>query len=349
MRVLIPSLRGGSGIATYTIKLTEGLAAAGHEAIVLDEDGRFESPPAGVTVLPLQSPPTLPYPFEPAAEWARLGTIRRLAREHEVDGIHATRLGFVPLRERRAVITVWDPIASPIGRFRAARPRGEDRSMEAIYGLVDGVAAVRAGAVVAVTPAVREGYRRFGRCEYIPPFLDDAEIAPARPGRSKDVVLVAGHLDLARKGLDLAIEAIALVRESVPEARLVLVGGWVDESRAESLPAFCEAVGKMTPAEVTETFAATGCALIPSLWEEFGYSGLEALAAGTPVATSPLPGYQGLSGGGAFAAAERTPAAMAAAITAALGTGAFEFPAECRASNAIPRILALYDEVFSGG
>jgi len=347
LRVLIPSLRGGSGIATYTIKLAEGLAAAGHEAIVLDEDGGFESPPASVTVLPLQSPPQVRYPFEPAAEWARLGTIKRLAREHEVDGIHATRLGFVSPRERRTVITVWDPIASPVGRFRAARERGEDRSMEAVYGLVDGVAAARAGAVVAVTPAVRDGYRRFGTCEYIPPFLDDAEIAPSRPSRSADVVLVAGHLDLARKGLDLAIEAMALVRETVPKARLVLVGGWVDESRRDSLPDFCEPVGRMTPAEVTEAFAAAGCALIPSRWEEFGYSGLEALAAGTPVATSPLPGYQQLSGGGAFAAATRTPAALAEAIAGALSAGAFEFPAECRASNAIPRILALYDRVFA--
>ncbi|MET0558189.1 MAG: glycosyltransferase family 4 protein [Solirubrobacterales bacterium] len=345
MRVLIPSLRGGSGISTYTVKLAQGLAAAGHEAIVLDEEGGFESP--GVTVLPLEPPPSLRYPLEPLGEWARQGTIRRVAREQEVDGIHATRLGLLPLRERRSVVTAWDPIAGPVGRFRAARPRGEDRSAEAVNALVDGVAAFRARAVVAVTPAVRDGYRRFGTCEYVPPFLDDGEIAPARPARGADVVLVAGHLDLARKGLDLAVEAMGLVRERLPEARLVLVGGWVDPSRGRQLPEFCEAVGKMTPAEVTATFAGAGCALIPSLWEEFGYSGLEALAAGTPVATSPLPGYRELSGGGAFAATDRTPAGLAAAIAAALEVEEFEFPAECRASNAIPRILSIYDRVFT--
>lgn len=347
-RVLIPSLRGSSGITTYTISLAEGLAAAGHEAIVLDEDGQFEPPHPGVVVESLRSPPRLPYPLEPTAEWARQGDIRRLAREHDADGIHATRVGFVPLLGPRTVVTHWDPIASPLGRLQAAPGRGEPRAMEAVYGVVDGVAAMRAGATIAVTQAVWRAYRRFGRCEFIPPFLDDARIAPSRPRRSSDVVLVAGALDLPRKGLDQAIEAVALVRESVPDVRLVLAGSWVDPDRRGLLPDFCNAVGTLTAAEVTEAFGSAGCALIPSLWEEFGYSGLEALAAGTPVATSPLPGYEGLSGGGAFVAADRTPAGLAEAIVAALRAEDFEFPAECRASNAVPRIVTLYEKVFAG-
>jgi glycosyltransferase involved in cell wall biosynthesis len=346
MRVLIPSLRGTSGIATYTLALARGLGAAGHEAIVLDETGIYDAPD-GVEVVPFQPPPKLPAPVEPAAEWARIREVGRLAREHEVDGIHATRLGFVP-GGGKLVSTNWDPILTPRGRFRAASVRGEPRVAESIYAMVDGFAAFRAAAIVAVTPAVQRSYDRFGRCEYIPPFLADEAIAPVRPRRNNDVVMVAGAVDLERKGLDLALAAMAIVRERIEDARLVLVGGWIDADRPGSLPEHCLVRGRLSPAEVTAAFAAAGCCAIPSKWEEFGYVGLEALAAGIPVATTPLPGYADLSGGGAFVAPDWEPRRLAEQIELALAATDFAFPEECRASTAIARILELYETAFAG-
>lgn len=81
---------------------------------------------------------------------------------------------------------------------------------------------------MAVTQAVQKGFDRFGRYEFIPPFLEDGLIAPTRPHRPHDIVMVAGVLDLERKGLDLALQAVSLVRNTVPDARLILVGDWID-------------------------------------------------------------------------------------------------------------------------
>lgn len=346
MKVLIPSLRGTSGIATYTIALARGLASAGHQAVVLDEDGGFGEAPAGIEVVPFRHPPKLPGPIEPAAEWALIREVGRLAQEHEVDGVHATRLGYASGGGGKLVITVWDPIASPAGRFRAASARGEPRVAEALYAAVDGFAARRASAIAAVTPAVRRSYSRFGRCEHIPPFLDDATISPPRPERNNDVVMVAGALDLERKGLDLALGAMAILRERVEDARLVLIGDWIDAGRSRALPGFCETRGRLSPAEVSAAFAAAGCCLIPSRWEEFGYVGLEALAAGVPVVTTPLPGYEGLSGGGVFATSGWEAGRLADQVAAALAATEFGFPPECRASDAVPRILDLYRTAF---
>lgn len=345
MRVLVPSLRGGSGITTYALSLADGLAAAGHEVVLVDETGKFESPDPRITVAPLQSPRQLPYPLEPLAEWGRIGAVRRLAREHAVDGIHATRLGFVSRRDP-CVITLWDPIVGPLGRSRAATWRGEPRATEALFAIVDARAARRSRGIVAVTPAIQSSYARFGRCEFIPPFLKDSLVTPARSERGHDVVMVAGMLDLPRKGLELALQAFPLIRERYEDARLILVGDWVDQERRQALPDFCEARGRLDSKELQATFAAAGSCLIPSLWEEFGYSGLEALAAGTTLATAPLPGFEGLSGGGIFVAESREPAAMARQITAALDAGGHEFPAECRASVAVPRLLSLYEQAF---
>jgi glycosyltransferase involved in cell wall biosynthesis len=244
------------------------------------------------------------------------------------------------------VITVWDPITSPIGRFLAASQRGEPRAMEAMHAAVDTAAARRSGAIVAVTREAREGFDRFGRCEFIPPFLEDSLVAPLEPHRSHDIVMVAGFLDLHRKGLDLALQAVSLLRETVSVARLILVGEWIDPERRDALPDFCEARGRLDREDVRAAFADAGCCLIASLWEEFGYSGLEALATGIPVASTPLPGYEGLSGGGIYMAMTRDPSDLAREIAAALDATGFEFPAECRASVAIPRIVGLYESTF---
>lgn len=348
MRVLIPSLRLDSGIATYTLALARGLAAAGVDVVLLDESGGFEDPSPRIEVVPLRPPRLLPGPIEPTAEWGRIGDVKRIAREREVDGVHATRLGLVP-RGEKLVVTIWDPIRSPLGRAQAATERGEPRVSEGIYALVDGLAAVRAKGIVAVTRAIEEAWGRFAPTELIPPFIDDGTIGPARAERSADVIMVAGMLDLERKGLDLGLEAMEIVRAEVPEARLVLVGGWIDDARRAALPAWCEPRGRLSPADLREAFAGAGCCLIPSRWEEFGYAGLEALAAGVPIATAPLPGYEGLSGRGVFTAGTRTAPELAAQVASALAAKDFEFPAECRASTAIPKIIDLQRSAFALG
>ena len=344
MRVLIPSLRSTSGIDAYAVALAAGLAAAGHKAVVVDERGDYESSDRRITRAALRHPRRLPGPLEPFAEWELQREVRRLAAEREVDGAHAVRPGLAP-RGLPAAITVWDPLASPVGRYRAARGRGEHPGTETAYAVVDGFAARRAKAIVAVTEAVRHGYGRYGRCELIPPFLPDESVQEPIGVRGRDVVMVAGQLDLERKGLPLALAAMDRVNEARGGARLLLVGDWIDPGRRAALPEFCEATGRLSPSEVRSIFKTAGCCLIPSLWEEFGYAGLEALAARVPVACAPLPAYEGL-GGGVFRAGSRDPADLAAQIEAALDAEPFEFPPQCRASVAIPRLLALYEEVF---
>ena len=261
-----------------------------------------------------------------------------LAREHRVDVVHATRPGLLPPKQR-AVVTLWDPIAGPRARARAAVARGEGRVKEGLWALTDLLAARRATVVTAVTPEVQAAFAGRGRpCELVRPFLADEALAAPRRERSQDVVMAAGALDLPRKGLELALAACERVRATVPEMRLVLIGAWVDEARRAALPEFCEARGRVSRDEVAAAFAAAGCVLVPSLWEEFGYVGLEALASGTPVVCTPGVPYGGLSGGGVFQAATATAEALADQIRAALAVEDFEYPAECRASVAVPQL-----------
>ncbi len=121
--------------------------------------------------------------------------------------------------------------------------------------------------------------------EVLPPPVDRLTPAPRRgPGRYH---LLAGRL-VARKGIEVALEAAARLQEPLP---LVVAGdgplagrvrragvqwvGWADRERMQAL---------LTGAR---------CLWLPSLWAEpFGIVGLEALALETPVIASRVGGVQ---------------------------------------------------------
>jgi glycosyltransferase involved in cell wall biosynthesis len=348
LRILVARLAQASGIATYTRWLVEGLAAAGNEVTLLDEGAAFEPSDQRIRVVGFTASERLPRALEPFRGWRAERVVARCAEELAADAIHVTNLSLAP-RIERLVITAWDPIASPLGRLRAASARGEPRGQEAAHAIVDAIAARRASAIVAVTEAVKDGLSRFDRrTEVIPCFLPDDLITAPLPERSHEVVMVGLAIDSPRKGLTVAVEAVERARETVPEARLVLIGQWVDPTGQASLPDFCDVRGRMEPSDLRDVLRQAGCVLIASRWEEFGYAGLEALAAGAPVVCGPLPAYDGMSGGGVHVARDRSPAALAEQIVAAFECDRFEFPAECRASVAIPRLLDLYRAVQGG-
>jgi glycosyltransferase involved in cell wall biosynthesis len=181
----------------------------------------------------------------------------------------------------------------------------------------------------------------------LPPFVLDEEVTPARRERSATCVMVANYFDDPRKNLDLAIEAVGRVRAAAPDLRLILVGGWLSAERRAALPDFCETTGRLRPPEVARVLQGAGCCLLPSVWEEFGYAGLEALANGAPLVCGPLPAFADLSSG-VFVSKSLEPHDFAEAIDRARSSAGFEFPPECRASSVLPALVGLYETVSAG-
>ena len=103
--------------------------------------------------------------------------------------------------------------------------------------------------------------------------------------------------------------------------------------------------GRLPRPALLDALGGFGCCIVPSLWEEFGYAALEALGAGVPRACAPGLGFAGLSGGGVFVAAQRTAQSLADQVLLALAADTFEFPAECKATNALRRLTTLYETV----
>ncbi|GJQ29080.1 MAG: glycosyl transferase [Phycisphaerae bacterium] len=124
------------------------------------------------------------------------------------------------------------------------------------------------------------------------------------------------------KGLDILVEAFAIVVRRVPGARLVVIGpDWGAEAdlraRARTL-GVADRVHLVGPAYGKEKFAAmvdAACFCLPSKHEAFSVAIVEALAAGCPVVISEQCHFPQVQSEGAGLCVVRTPEAVAEALT----------------------------------
>lgn len=121
----------------------------------------------------------------------------------------------------------------------------------------------------------------------------DRGTARERLGLSREAALIVCVARLSReKGLHVAIDAMPGVLQSVPNARLSLIGDGIERQALEeqSRKLGCEGqvqfVGAVPPAAVPDWLAAADVVALPSLSEGHPNAVMEALAAGRPVVAS---------------------------------------------------------------
>ncbi|NNN21578.1 MAG: glycosyltransferase [Acidimicrobiales bacterium] len=122
---------------------------------------------------------------------------------------------------------------------------------------------------------------------------------------SKPLLLFAGRIQ-PLKGLDVALQAFAILRESMPDVGLLVVGGPSGAEGGYELKMFQSRVKELglggfvhymppVPHEILSTiYRAADVCLVPSRSESFGLVALEASACGTPVVASDVGGLSTL-------------------------------------------------------
>lgn len=113
------------------------------------------------------------------------------------------------------------------------------------------------------------------------------------------------------------VDAVALVRESRPDLRLVLTGGALGS--LGSLPEWVEVRGLVARTELVQLYRRAACLVFPSLYEGFGIPPLEAMASGCPVAASNAGSVPEVCGDAAELFDPTDPEAIAAGVLRALG------------------------------
>jgi glycosyltransferase involved in cell wall biosynthesis len=133
----------------------------------------------------------------------------------------------------------------------------------------------------------------------VPPLRQDAaarDAQRARLGAGKGDALIGtlGRLDEPKKGLSCFLRAAALVARECPRARFTVVGDGPARRRLENLAETVGLRGRIVFAgerrDVADLLPAFDLFVQPSLWEGFGLTVLEAMAAARPVVASRVGG-----------------------------------------------------------
>ncbi|WP_052134240.1 glycosyltransferase family 4 protein [Sphingomonas sp. 37zxx] len=123
------------------------------------------------------------------------------------------------------------------------------------------------------------------------------------PGLPPQFMLAVGHLE-ARKNLELAIDAVAVLRDAGAPRPLVIAGndaGSLTALRARiarlGLEPLVRIIQHADDATIAALYAACHLVVVPSRYEGFGIAVIEAMAAGRPVVTSDTPVFREVSEG----------------------------------------------------
>jgi phosphatidylinositol alpha-mannosyltransferase len=245
-------------------------------------------------------------------------------RTFDVVHVHEPLMPFVPwtaLRRARAPL---------VGTFHVYREAGHP-----FYGpgrFLLGRLAARLSARIAVSEAARRTVAHHFPADYtvIPNGIDPGMFAgsPARPAAfaaDRLHVLVAGRLE-PRKGVEHLMAAMARVRSTVPDARLIIVGDGSGRAALERLARALSVdacfAGRVGDRELPAYFRAADVVCAPATGgESFGLVLIEAMAAGRPVVASRIDGYAELvaAAGVGTLVPPGDPPALAAALVALLG------------------------------
>ena len=281
------SLTVPGGVQGQVLGLARVLRSMGHEARVL---APCDGPPPELFVIPLgNSIPTAANgsvaPLAPDASCA-LRTIRALADE-AFDVLHLHE----PLAPGPTMTALVMHPAPAVGTFHAAGDsksyRFANRSLNWLAGRLD----LR----VAVSDDARELAERYFGGTYDMLF-NGVEVEryriPASIERTGPTIMFCGRHE-PRKGLDVLLNALAELPADVrcwvasdgPETG-ELQASFAGDARIEWL-------GRLTDAEKIARLASADVFCAPSLrGESFGVVLIEAMAAGTPIVASDLPGYR---------------------------------------------------------
>ncbi len=280
------SLTLPGGVQGQVLSLARTLRSLGHDVRVL---GPCDGPPPdpGVTPLgkslPLASNGSIA-PIAPDVS-ATLRTLRAL-RDEEFDVVHLHE-PFVPGPTQTALLLRPAPI---VGTFHAA---GDLPAYQIVRPLVL-AAAKRIDVRVAVSDDAAESARRNigGDYELLFNAVDLAEFSGADPTPSDGPTIFFLGRHEERKGLGVLLDA---VRRLGPDVR-VWIGS--DGPQTDALKAATsgdpriEWLGRIDDGAKAARLAGATVFCAPSLsGESFGVVLLEAMAAGTPVVASDLPGY----------------------------------------------------------
>ncbi len=125
-------------------------------------------------------------------------------------------------------------------------------------------------------------------CKTIPDGVDESRFYPMNLNRIPSSLLFLGRLE-KRKGIDFLIRAIPMVKDRLNDIQLFIGGGGVllsfleDFIKQNNLEDNVRLLGTVDDSSLNEWYNRVSAVIVPSVFEGFGLTVIEAMACGTPV------------------------------------------------------------------
>ncbi len=301
------------GVQNHVLGLARHLRQAGHRPYVL-APGELGPSAAALDLEDFASVgAAMPVPYNGSVARVNFGPlsaarVRRWLRNGKFDLIHIHE----PITPSISLLALWAAEQPVVATFHTATPRS--RSMQLASGVLR-AAIEKIDAGIAVSESARNVViQHLGRDAVVIPngirFDDFATRRPlmraeARPSTAAGQVAAGSHrpseqsrlifigrLDEPRKGLDVLLAAVPLIRKARPNLEVVVAG-----QGSRTLPAWCSNLGTITHEAKIALLGSADVFVAPHLAREsFGIVLLEAMASGVQVVASDLPPFVDLLG-----------------------------------------------------
>ncbi len=285
------------GVQNHVLGLARYLRQAGHRPYVL-APGELGRATAALDIEDFASAgAAMPVPYNGSVARVNFGPlsaarVRRWLRNGKFDLIHIHE----PITPSISLLALWAAEVPVVATFHTATPRS--RSMQLASGVLRG-AIEKIDAGIAVSESARSVVvQHLGRDAVVVPngirFDDFAKVpiaAPLRPSQQPRLIFI-GRLDEPRKGLDVLLAAVALVRQVRPDLEVIVAG-----QGSRPLPPWCCNLGTISDEAKTALLGSADVFVAPQLAREsFGIVLLEAMASGVQIVASDLPSFVDLLG-----------------------------------------------------
>jgi phosphatidyl-myo-inositol alpha-mannosyltransferase len=292
------------GVQNHVLGLARHLSQSGHRPYVL-APGELGPSAAALGLEDFASVgAAIPVPYNGSVARVNFGPlsaarVRRWLRNGKFDLIHIHE----PITPSISLLALWAAEQPVVATFHTATPRS--RSMQLASGVLR-AAIEKIDAGIAVSESARNVVvQHLGRDAVVIPNgiqFDDfarrqqmgAELVDAGSPQISDQarLVFIGRLDEPRKGLDVLLAAVPLIKQARPNLQVIIAG-----QGSRPLPPGCRNLGTISEETKIGLLAAADVFVAPQLAREsFGIVLLEAMASGVQIVASDLPSFVDLLG-----------------------------------------------------
>jgi phosphatidylinositol alpha-mannosyltransferase len=279
------------GISEHIYNLANQFERKGHDVSVLTASIEGDLKPDEERVIRIGK--SIVIPANRSCSRITLGVdgaeLSDIVKKFEVIHIHGILAPTLPLStlkvSRRINIFTFHPTFGPSIPFKIFK-----KYLSIYFDRIDGK--------IAVSKTARDSIARYLSGDYriIPNGVDIKRFMPSKAEyKSENEILFVGRIE-PRKGLQFLIDALPLIKKEIPEVKLTVAGGGYKELKLNIPIDVKESIrflGFVTPKDLPEIFRKATVFMSPAVsGESFGIVLLEAMASGTPVIASDIPGYK---------------------------------------------------------